>query len=109
MKRVAYRIDDHNIVDNSDGQPVPREKGYGYGVVIKALNPLYVRGNGVAFLIAGYGTLGTAAASYYFREHYQSLGRQFKSDCFGIVIRAPVSAGEQAVERLREWDRRMSH
>jgi hypothetical protein len=75
--------------------------------VIKASNPLYVHGGGVAFLIAGYGTLGTAAASYYFREHYQSLGRQFKKDCFGIVIRAPVTAGEEAVERLLEWDRRI--
>jgi hypothetical protein len=109
MNHVAYRIDDNNIIDNTDGRIVPREEGYGYGIVIKASNPLHVHGNGVAFLIAGYGPLGIAAASYYVREHYQSLGRQFKRDCFGIVLRARVSAGEQAVERLGEWDRRVRH
>ena len=81
MKNVSYRIDNNNIIDNMDKQIVPREEGYGYGIVIKAWNPFYVHGSGVAFLIAGFGTLGTAAASYYFREHYESLGRQFKKHC----------------------------
>jgi hypothetical protein len=107
MKGVAHRIDDNNIIENVNDQIVPREEGYAYGIVIKAANPLYVPGGGVAFLVAGYGTLRTAAASYYFREHYRALGPQFKRDCFGIIIRARATAGEQAVERLREWDRRL--
>jgi hypothetical protein len=107
MTDVTYSIDDANIIDNVTKRAVPREDGYGYGIIIKSRNPLYARGGGVAFLIAGYGTLGTVAASYYFREHYQSLGRQFRSDCFGVVVRAPLTAGEQAVERLFDWDRRL--
>jgi hypothetical protein len=108
MKNVVYRVDVDNIIDNRDEQQVPREDEYGYGIVMKASNPFYSDGDGVAFLIGGYGALGTAAASYYFREHYQSLGSEFGTDCFGIVVRARVSAGEQAVERVREWDRRIS-
>lgn len=108
MKNVAFRIDDENIIDNRENKIVPREAGYGYGVILKASNPFYSDGNGVAFLIGGYGALGTAAASYYFREHFLSLGREFGKSCFGVIVRARVSAGEQAVQRLNEWDRRIS-
>jgi hypothetical protein len=108
MKNVMYRVDVDNVVDNRDERLISREEGYGYGIVMKASNPFYSDGDGIAFLIGGYGALGTAAASYYFREHYQSLGSEFGTDCFGIVVRARVSAGEQAVERVREWDRRIS-
>ena len=107
MKNVAYRVDADNIVDNRDGRLVTREDEFGYGIVIRASNPFYSEGEGVAFLIGGYGTFGTVAASYYFREQYQSLGSEFGTDCFGIVVRARISAGEQAVERVREWDRRI--
>jgi len=34
-----------------------------------------------------------------------NLGNEFNYDFFGIVIRASVSAGEQAVERLLEYDK----
>jgi hypothetical protein len=107
MTNVTYSIDNVDIIDHVTNQTVLREEGYGYGIIIKARNPLYSHGEGLAFLIAGYGTLGTIAASYYFREHYRSLGRQFRGDCFGIVVRAPLTAGEQAVERLLDWDRRI--
>lgn len=83
-----------------------REDGYGYGIILKARNPHKMRGApGVGFLIGGFGTLGTAAAAYYFREHLRDLGKEFGSRCFGIVVRASVTAGEQTVEGIPQYDR----
>ena len=85
-----------------------RKEGFGYGIILKALNPFKTPGpRGIGILIGGFGVLGTAAAAaYYFKENFRELGKEFGMDCFGIAVRAPVTAGEQAVERIREWDRR---
>jgi hypothetical protein len=107
MKFVAYQMDDKEIYENESKQVVKREDGYGYGLILKALNPLKTTGNrGVAILIGGFGVLGTAAASYYFKENFKKLGKEFDSNFFGIIVRAPVSAGEQATERLLAYDKR---
>ena len=77
-----------------------------FGIILKALNPLKTEGSqGIGMLLGGFGVLGTAAAAYYFKENFRRLGNEFNSDFFGIVIRASVSAGEQAVERLSEYDK----
>jgi hypothetical protein len=104
MENVAYRMDSDNIYNNLSGEIVRREAGFGYGIVLKASNPYKTSGQGIAILIGGYGVLGTAAAAYYFREHFRDLGNEFGEDWFGIVVRAPVTAGEEAVERLKIFD-----
>jgi hypothetical protein len=107
MKNVAFQMDGDNIYDAVSGEIVEREDGFGYGIILKALNPFKETGNGgVGILIGGFGVLGTVAAAYYFKEHFRQLGKEFGNDCFGIVVRSPISAGEQAVERLKKWDRR---
>ena len=105
MEQVFYRMDDTNIYDARTNEIIPREEGFGYGIVLKARNPRRTGKSGVAFLIGGYGTLGTEAASYYLREHLNELGKEFRRRCFGIVVRVSTSAGVQSVERLREYDR----
>jgi len=107
MKDVAYRMDDANIVDMSTNKSIPRDKQHGYGIILKARNPFKTHGSpGIAFLIGGFGTLGTEAASYYFRQNFRKLGKEFGSKSFGIVLRASCTAGVQAAERVAKWDRR---
>jgi hypothetical protein len=101
---VMYCMDAYQIYDNS-GRPIPREDGFGYGIILKARNPFKTEGDGIGFLVGGFGTLGTVAASHYFREHFKDLGKQFDSKYFGIIVRASVTAGEEAVERLHQYDR----
>lgn len=106
MRNVAFRVDHQNIIESSTGEVVPRADGYGYGIILKATNPFKTHGKkGVALLIGGFGTLGTAAAGHYFRENYRELGKAFGRSDFGVLVRASVTGGEQAVERLHEWDR----
>lgn len=106
LESVMYAVDSENIFDSETGENVVREDGYGYGIILKARNPYKSgRSPGVGFLIGGYGTLGTAAAAYYFREHLEDLGKKFGSRCFGVVVRASITAGEQTVERLTGYDK----
>jgi len=106
LKHVSFKMDAYEIIDVQTGKAIPKDNGYGYGIILKAKNPYKTPGaDGIAFLIGGFGTLGTAAAGYYFAQHLNELGRQFKTRCFGIVVRASVTAGEEAVERLRQFDR----
>ncbi|MBI2918618.1 MAG: hypothetical protein HYY01_11600 [Chloroflexi bacterium] len=105
MQEVFYRMDAENITDSVQVKSVPRDPRYGYGIILKARNPHKTGGNGVALLIGGFGTLGTAAAGYYFAQHLEDLGRQFGTKCFGVVVRTSVTAGEQAVERVTQYDR----
>lgn len=103
---VMYAVDSVNIFEKNSGDIVPREAGYGYGIILKAKNPHKTSGaKGVGFLIGGYGTSGTAAAAYYFKEHLEELGRIFGKHSFGVVVRASLTAGEQSVERLSQYDR----
>lgn len=106
LEGVMYAVDANNIFDKETGAIVEREEGYGYGIILKARNPYKIGGApGIGLLIGGYGTLGTAAAAYYFREHLEELGRRFGSRCFGVIVRASVTAGEQSVERLPRYDK----
>lgn len=104
LENVMYRMDGENIYDAKTGEIVPPENGYGYGLILKARNRLKTQG-GVGLLIGGFGTLGTAAAGYYLKEHFRDLGRQFGRRCFGIIVRASVTAGEESAERLTQYDR----
>jgi hypothetical protein len=106
LRSVTYKIDANNIIDMQTGQFIKRENGYGYGIIIKARNQFNITGSsGVGFVIGGFGTLGTKAAAYYFSQHLTELGKQFGSRCFGVVVRASVRSGEQAVEHLTQYDK----
>jgi len=106
LENVMYYMDGGNIYEAETRAIVARESGYGYGVILKARNKLKTQGSpGVGLLIGGFGTLGTAAAGYYLKEHFRDLGRQFGKRCFGIIVRASVAAGEESVERLTQYDR----
>lgn len=103
---VTYAVDADNIFEKESRTVIQRKDGYGYGIILKAKNPHKTGGAaGVGILIGGYGTLGTAAAAYYFREHLEDLGKKFGSRCFGVVVRASITAGEQTAERLTQFDR----
>ncbi len=105
MKNVAFKMDNKNIYSTKTNEIIIREEGFGYGIILKSENPFKTGPKkGIAFLIGGFGVLGTVAAAYYFREHFNQLGKEFGSDCFGIVVRAPITAGEEAVERLFQHD-----
>jgi len=103
---VMYAVDANDIYVKESGAVIPRAPGYGYGIILKARNPHKTSGaDGVGILIGGYGTLGTLAAAYYFREHLKDLGKNFHKRCFGVIIRASVTAGQESVERLSQYDR----
>jgi len=107
MKHIAYRVDGNAIYDAESGRAMELDKGFDYGIILKVPNPFKTNGSpGIGFLVGGIGVLGTAAASYYFKEYYKLLGQDFGKDYFGVVVRAPFSTGEQAVERLKQWDKR---
>ncbi len=106
LRGVMYKVDANNIIDIQTRQCIKKENGYGYGIILKARNQFKTAGSsGVGFVIGGFGTLGTKAAAYYFSQHLTELGKQFGSRCFGVVVRASVKAGEQAVERLPQYDK----
>lgn len=106
LQHVFYKMDSQNIIESQTGQPILKDPNYGYGIILKVRNPYKNEGEGIGLLVGGFGTLGTAAAGYYLREHAEELGRQFGTKCFGVVIRASITAGEEAAERLREYDRK---
>ncbi|MFA6992703.1 MAG: hypothetical protein WC269_05525 [Candidatus Gracilibacteria bacterium] len=101
MKKVAYSIDSQYIYDQRH-EIVDMENGYGYGLILKAENP--AKSGSYGFLIGGFGTLGTLAAAYYFRTNFQKLGRDFGNKPFGVMVRCPITAGEEATQRLSERD-----
>lgn len=103
MECVGYKVNEHDIYDNQNNEVVPREDGYGYGVIIKAKNPAMK--NGIGILIGGFGVLGTEAAAYYFISNIAELGREFDKDYFSIIVRAKVSAGKQSATRIRGYDK----
>ena len=98
-------MDGSNIYDVED-KIIQRENGFGYGIILKSQNPFHSNGKGIAFLIGGFGVLGTAAAAYYFKENIRNLGKEFGDAYFSILVRAPFTAGIEAVERLTSYDRR---
>jgi hypothetical protein len=100
-----YRMTSTDIYDIADDCFVPREPGFDYGLIIKARNPKRAGKPGVAFLIGGLGTRGTAAASYYLREHIDELGKEFCHNCFGVVVRASSATGVESAERLTQYDK----
>ena len=75
----------------------------GEGGILKTINPYF--NDGVGFLIGGYGVLGTEAANYYFLKYAVNLGIQFGERCFGIIVRASITAGVGSTERLTTYDK----
>lgn len=102
--KVYYKINNRSIIKTSNNQIIKRERGYGYGIILKAWNPHKLPDGGNIFLIGGFGTLGTEVAGYYFRNNHKKLGKKFGDKCFGVVVRASVSGGPQTVERLEQYD-----
>jgi hypothetical protein len=105
MQPIFYRLSSTDIYDTTEDCCILQEPGFVYGVILKARNPKRAGRPGVALLIGGLGPGGTEAASYYLREHLDELGREFGSNCFGLVVRASVAAGVQSAERLVQYDR----
>jgi len=108
MQYVAYRMNGTGIYDAITNERIERQDGYGYGIILKCRNPFKTDGNGVAFLVGGFGVLGTIAAAYYLKEHFSDLGRYFGRRFFGILVRAPIDVGEEAVERMQQYDIRFT-
>ena len=106
MEGIYYRMDTKQIYSVETGQVITREPGYGYGLILKAINPFVMgKQRGVGILVGGLGVLGTMAAAYYLRTHAKLLGAQFGKQNFGLVVRAPVSTGYHGVQRVTELDR----
>lgn len=103
-KNIYYRMDNVNIIRQSDNKIIKKEKGYGYGLIMKGRNPFAYSGKGIVFFIGGFGVLGTEAAGYYFRKNYKELANRFGNKCFARVVRAHVYSGAQAAEALNEYD-----
>lgn len=106
MNEVAYRVDRNNILNNITGKAVRRAPDFGYGIILKCKNPFVSGGKGVAFLLGGYGVLGTEAAVYYFTQNIAKLGKEFGSSSFGLIVRASVTAGVQSTRRLKRYDKK---
>lgn len=108
MDKVGYSMDEQNIYDNESKQVVERNPEYGYGLIIKARNPLLPNGKqGIAFLLGGFGTLGTEAAVEYFCKNVSSLGREFGNSYFSLVVRARIFSGKQSVTRIKSLDKKL--
>jgi hypothetical protein len=104
MINVAYEMNGRDIIKKNNGRIIPRSQGYGYGIILKCRNPYVANNEGYGFLIGGFGTLGTEAASHYFSENLALLGKTFGKSCFGIVVKASITAGAQSVERIKRYD-----
>jgi hypothetical protein len=105
MQPFFFRMTSTDIYDVVEDCFIPREPGFDYGIIIKARNLKRAGKPGVAFLLGGLGPRGTAAVGYYLREHVDELGKEFGSNCFGVVVRASIAAGVESVERLTHYDR----
>lgn len=104
MENVAYGVDDSNIFNYETKEPIEMNNSvYGYGIILKARNPH--NHNKPAFLMGGYGTLGTKAAVYYFINNIALLGKEFRKKNFGVVVRARIASDEQSVVRLKNYDK----
>lgn len=101
MNNVAYSMDGAHIYDQRH-KIIDMESGYGYGLILKAENPSKDKSYG--FLIGGFGVLGTLAAAYYFRTNFKKLGNDFGNKPFGVIVRCPITAGEEATQRLAKYD-----
>ena len=104
MINVSYEMDAFNIINKKTRKIIPRVSGYGYGIILKCKNPYIKDAEGYGFLIGGYGVLGTEAAAYYFANNLALLGNLFGKNCFGIIVRASITAGAQSVERIHKYD-----
>ena len=103
MENVAYGVDDNNIFNFETKNPIDMDNAnYGYGIILKARNP---QNNKPAFLLGGYGTLGTEAAVYYFVKNLALLGKKFGKRYFGIIVRARIAAGKQSTIRIQHYDK----
>ena len=103
MDEVGYGVDEERIynVETSETIVAPDQE-YGYGVIIKARNNNSSSHAAPAFLLGGFGTLGTEAAIHYFSSHIADLGKEFGNDCFSIIVRVRLGSGRQTVRRMME-------
>lgn len=102
MENVAYCMNPE-LRDATNNELIPKEEGYGYGIILKTINPY--TSNGIGLLIGGYGVLGTEAAGYYFRKKCRDLGKRFDKKCFGVIVRASITAGIESTQRLESFDK----
>lgn len=106
MKPVGYRIEDDGIYDNeTNNKIITLPDGHGYGLIIKARNPMASDENATAFLLGGYGVLGTEAAIEYFFKSLDFLGKKFGEKDFSIIVKKEIGTPEGKVERLEDYDK----
>jgi hypothetical protein len=105
MKNVGYKMDEKEIYDNDSKEIIPKEEGYGYGIIMKAKNPYLKNNCDYSFLVGGFGILGTEAASLYFYKNLKELSESFGKKYFSCIIRASISGGKYSVKRLQEYDK----
>lgn len=106
MKNVGYSMDEKEIYDTENNQPINKSPEYGYGLIIKAKNSAVKGGKGVGILLGGFGTLGTESAIYYFCKNIDILGKKFGKNDFSVVVRARINSGRESVERLTGLDKK---
>jgi len=105
MENVGYRIEDDGIYSNSDGNKIislPTQAGY--GLVVKASNPMGLDKETSGFLLGGYGVLGTEASIEYFFNNLNELGRTFGEKDFSLIVKKEIGDPEGRVKRLEEYD-----
>ncbi len=56
-----------------------------------------------AFVLAGMGTLGTAAAGYYFRNNYIDMGKMFGDESFVILLSANLGEGKTSARMIKSY------
>jgi len=105
MDKVGYYMDEQAILDKDTQKPISMEKGYGYGLVIKAEKGALRTKKHTGILLGGFGTLGTAAAIYYFVNSVHKLGKEFGKKPFSLVVRARINSGPQSVTRISKLDK----
>jgi len=103
MENVFYKIQGNELIDNASGETIKREGHFDYGIIIKVKNPH--KTNGHAFLMGGIGTQGTGAASFFFQQNIQALGKEFGEKNFGIIVRVRWGLGDDTAERIKEFDK----
>lgn len=104
MNNVGYGVNDDNIYDFITKKPIEMDlQTFGYGIILKAQNPQ--NNNYPAFLLGGYGVLGTEAAVFYFCNNIALLGKEFGRNYFSIVIKARIASGSQSTVRIKKLDK----
>jgi hypothetical protein len=92
-----YSIDFNSIISIQDpSTKFSLDHTYDYGFIIKYKHVNFP--NKTWIIIAGIGESGTRGASYFLYQNWKTLARDFKNNCFGIVVRVNHGIDHSAIE-----------